>query len=106
MKTILAATVATMAFAAPSFAETSPAELFAMSNASAAETIVRETSMGDITAARVRLALGNMSAAERQTFFDADPVSRQRLLKDIKLFGDSNSAAEMASEVVRSTAGN
>lgn len=106
MKLILATTAITVALAAPSFADTSPAELFAMSNASAAETIVRETSMGDITAARVRLALGNMSAAERETFFSADTVSRQRILKDIKLFGDSNSAAEMASEVVRSAAGN
>ena len=99
MKKILATVAATMAFAAPSFADTSPAELFAMSNASAAETIVRETSMGDTTAARVRLALGNMSAAERQTFFDSDVVSRQRILKNIKLFGDSNSAAEMSAEI-------
>ncbi|WP_298261472.1 hypothetical protein [uncultured Litoreibacter sp.] len=106
MKTILAATVATLAFAAPSFAETSAAELFAMSNASAAETILRETSMGDVTSARIRLALGNMSAAERQAFFQADTVSRQRILKNAKLFGDSNSAAEMASESVKAAAGN
>jgi hypothetical protein len=106
MKTILATTAATLAFAAPSFAQTSAAELFAMSNASAAETIIRETSMGDITKARVRLALGNMSAAERQTFFSSDTISRQRILKDTKLFGDSNSAAEMASETVKAAAGN
>jgi len=62
MKTILATAAVALAFATPSFAETSAAELFAMSNASAAETIVRETSMGDTTAALVRLALGNMSA--------------------------------------------
>lgn len=106
MKTILATTALTLAFAAPSFADTSPAELFAMSNASAAETIIRETSMGDVTSARIRLALGNMSAAERQTFFEADMISRQRILKNIQLFGDSNSAAEMAAEVDRSMAGN
>ncbi|SDX36819.1 hypothetical protein [Litoreibacter albidus] len=101
MKLILATTAATLAFSAPSFAETSAAELFAMSNASAAETIIRETSMGDVTSARVRLALGNMSAAERETFFEADTVSRQRILKEAKLFGDGNSAAEMASEVMK-----
>ena len=104
MKTILAATAATLAFAAPSFADTSAAELFAMSNASAAETIIRETSMGDVTAARIRLALGNMSAAERKSFFESDTVSRQRILKSAKFFGDSNSAAEMASETVRAAA--
>ncbi|WP_121022752.1 hypothetical protein [Litoreibacter meonggei] len=105
MKLFLTTAAATLAFAAPSFADTSAAELFAMSNASAAETIVRETSMGDTTAARVRLALGNMSAAERQTFFDSDTVSRQRILKNIQLFGDSNSAAEMSAEI-ESSAGN
>jgi hypothetical protein len=106
MKIILATAAATLAFAAPSFADTSAAELFAMSNASAAETIIRETSMGDVTTARVRLALGNMSAAERTAFFEADTVSRQRILKNAKLFGDSDSAAEMASETVRAAAGN
>ncbi|WP_281857404.1 hypothetical protein [Litoreibacter halocynthiae] len=105
MKLFLTTAAATLAMAAPSFADTSAAELFAMSNASAAETIVRETSMGDTTAARVRLALGNMSAAERQTFFDSDTVTRQRILKNIQLFGDSNSAAEMSAEI-EASAGN
>ena len=100
MKLFLATTAVTLALAAPSFADTSPAELFAMS-----KTIVRETSMGDTTAARVRLALGNMSAAERQTFFDSDTVTRQRILKNIQLFGDSNSAAEMSAEI-EASAGN
>lgn len=101
MKTILATAAVTLAFAAPSYAETSAAELFAMSNSSAAETIVRETSMGDITASRVRLALGNMSAAERQAFFEADMTSRMKTLEKAVFFGDGNSAAEMASEVMK-----
>jgi hypothetical protein len=95
MKTIFTSLAAAMAFAGPAFADTSAAELFAMSNASAAETIVRETSMGDISAARVRLALGNMSAAERTAFFEADMTSRMKTLEKAKLFGDGNSAAEM-----------
>jgi hypothetical protein len=99
MKTLLLTTAATLAFSTASFAETSAAELFAMSNASAAETIVRETSMGDVTTARVRLALGNMSAVERQAFFEADMIERQRILEKAVLFGDGNSAAEMAAEV-------
>lgn len=94
--TSLAASIALAAsLAAPAFADTSAAELFAMSNNSAAETIVRETSMGDTTAARVSLALGNMSAAERMAFFEADMISRQKVLEKAKLFGDGNSAAEM-----------
>jgi len=68
MKTLKLAIAFAVASAAPSFAETSIAELFAMSNQSAAETLVRETSMGDVTTARVQLALSNMSAAERETF--------------------------------------
>ncbi|WP_299194864.1 hypothetical protein [uncultured Litoreibacter sp.] len=101
MKTILMTAAATLAISAPAFAETSAAELFAMSNASAAETIVRETSMGDVTAARIRLALGNMSAAEREAFFQADTTSRQKIIEKQILFGDGNSAAEMAAEIVK-----
>ncbi len=99
MKTLLMTAAATLAISAPAFADTSAAELFAMSNASAAETIVRETSMGDVSAARVRLALGNMSAAERQAFFEADESGRQKIIKAQALFGDSNGAAEMAAEL-------
>lgn len=98
MKTILATAAVALAFATPSFAQTSAAELFAMSNDSAAETIVRQTSMGDITASRIKLALGNMSAVERQAFFEADMTTRMKTLEKIQFFGDSNSAAEMAAE--------
>ena len=95
MKNLLISLSAAVAFAAPAFAETSAEELFAMSNNSAAERIVRETSMGDVMAAEVMLALSNMSAAERMTFFEADMTSRMDILKKQKLFSSSDSAAEM-----------
>lgn len=101
MKQLTATVALALAFATPSFAETSAAELFAMSNASAAETIVRETSMGDVKAARIRLALGNMSAAEREAFFNMDTTERMKLLEKQSFFSDSDSAAEMASEARR-----
>jgi hypothetical protein len=106
MKTLKLAVALAVATAAPSFADTSPAELFAMSNASAAETLVRETSMGDVTTARVQLALGNMSAAEREAFFQADHVDRLRILEKAVIFGDGNSAAEMAAEATAFSEGN
>ncbi|MEM7471909.1 MAG: hypothetical protein AAF340_11220 [Pseudomonadota bacterium] len=98
MKTFLITAAAALAISSPAFADTSAAELFAMSNSSAAETIVRETSMGDTTAARVRLALGNMSSAERMTFYMADSIDRQKILDKAVLFGSGDSAAEMAAE--------
>lgn len=95
MKPLFILAAASVAFAAPAFAETSAQELFAMSNSSAAETIVRETSMGDVSAAQVTLALSNMSAAEREVFFESDMTSRMKILEKAKLFGEGNSAAEM-----------
>ena len=95
MKPVFCSIVAAVAFTAPAAAETSAAELFAMSNNSAAETIVRETSMGDITSARIMLALSNMSAVERQAFFQADHITRMKTIENAVLFGVGNSAAEM-----------
>ena len=106
MKTLKLAVAFAVASAAPSFADTSAAELVAMSNSSAAETLVRETSMGDVTAARLQLALGNMSAAEREAFFQADHVDRLRILEKAVIFGDGNSAAEMAAEANAFAEGN
>jgi hypothetical protein len=106
MKIYVATLAAALAFTLPASAETSPAELFAMSNSSAAETIVRETSMGDVTAARIRLALGNMSAAEREAFFEADHIERLRFLEKAKLFNEGDSAAEMAAELRKLEAAN
>lgn len=101
MKTLAATLSTALLLSAPAFADTSAAELFAMSNASAAETIVRETSMGDISAARIRLALSNMSAAEREAFFGANHLDRLKILETAKFFGSSDSAAEMAAEANR-----
>ena len=55
-------------------------ELFAMSNNSAAEILVRETSMGDLSSAQVSLALGNMSAAERRHFFDQTTSTQLQII--------------------------
>ena len=56
--------------------------------------MVNETSMGDVTAAQVSLALGNMSAAERVKFFEADMSTKlQTLDAQMKLL-DGDSAAE------------
>ena len=103
MRTALTSLALATSIAFPAFAETSAAELFAMSNNSAAETIVRETSMGDVSAARLSLALNNMSSAERQAFFEADTIERQKILEKKVLFGDGNSAAEMAAELEKLT---
>ncbi len=94
MRTVLTTAAISLAISAPAFADTSAAELFAMSNASAAETIVRETSMGDISAARVRLALGNMSAAEREAFFKADTTAQMKILEAQVILMNGDSAAE------------
>ena len=69
-------------------------ELFAMSNNSAAEIIVREGSMGDITSAQVALALGNMSAAERMIFLQADTQSQLQIMAAQMKLLDGDSAAE------------
>lgn len=94
MKLYIATLAAAFAFSGTAFADTSIQELFAMSNNSAAETLVRETSMGDLTAAQVSLALGNMSAAERQAFFEADNSTRLQILAAQMKLLDGDSAAE------------
>lgn len=98
MKTLAAALSTAIVLSTPAFAQTSAEEFFAMSNASAAEIMVNESSMGDITAARIRLALGNMSAVEREAFFGANHIERLKILEEAVFFGDGNSAAEMAAE--------
>ncbi len=96
MKNLMIATAATFAFAAPSFADShiDVAALLAMSNNSAAEIMLGDTSKGDTTRAQMRFALGNMSAAERESFFKADEKTRAQILAaQIKLM-DGDSAAE------------
>ena len=65
-----------------------------MSNDSAAETIVRETSTGDVTAAQITLALENMSAAERKAFFGQGHVGRMEILECMHAGDSGDSAAE------------
>ncbi|MEP5761026.1 MAG: hypothetical protein ABJ327_17270 [Litoreibacter sp.] len=94
MKITYLTAVSLIAFASPTFADTSAEELFAMSNNSAAETLSSETSMGDVDTAQISLALGNMSAAERMGFFEGDMSTRRQILAaQIKLI-DCESAAE------------
>lgn len=96
MKRLLATTAALAAFATPSLADghINVAELLAMSNNSAAEIMLGDTSTGDVSVAQMRFALGNMSAAEREVFFSADEKTRDQILAaQIKLM-DGDSAAE------------
>jgi hypothetical protein len=68
MKTLIATVAIALSVSAPVYAE-SAAELFALSNDSAAERIVGETSVGDISGARVTFAQ-NESPAEMNLNFD------------------------------------
>ena len=94
MKIILATALATFTLTAPVFAEATAEELFAMSNDSAAETIVREHSTGDVTAVQIKLALENMSSAERKSFFGQGHVERMEILNCMHAGDSGDSAAE------------
>lgn len=94
MKVFLATALTTLALAVPATAQTSTEELLAMNNDSAAETLVRETSMGDVTAAQLKFALDNMSAAERRVFFDTTPADRMEILECMKKTDSGDSPAE------------
>jgi hypothetical protein len=98
VKTKFAIFAAIVAMTVPAFADGKGSKkaraFFAMSNNSAAEIIVGETSMGDVTAAQVALALGNMSAAERMGFFEADMSTRRQVIAAQMQLLDCDSAAE------------
>ena len=70
MKNIVAIIAVALATSAPAFAE-SAAELFAASQDSAAETLVRDTSVGDVDGAKLKFAQ-NESPAEMNLNFDRD----------------------------------
>ena len=70
MKTLIATVAIALTVSAPAFAE-SAAELFAASQDSAAETLVRATSVGDVDGAQIKFALNN-SPAEMNLNFDRD----------------------------------
>lgn len=69
MKTIFATALVSLSLAAPAAAETAQ-EFFALSNDSAAERIVSETSVGDPIAVATTFALTNESSAEMTVSFD------------------------------------
>lgn len=98
MTKFFTSTVLAMTVAAPAFAETSinAEEYFALSNSSAAERMVEETSTGDVTAAEIKFALGNMSAAERTVFFEMDDETRMNKLIALRKTAPMDSPAEAA----------
>lgn len=70
MKTIIASLALALSVSAPVYAE-SAAELFALSNDSAAERILGDTSIGDVSGAQVKFA-SNESPAEMNLHFAKD----------------------------------
>jgi hypothetical protein len=102
MKTLLVTLATAVALSGTAFAQSAAEEsaskkamvFFNMSNNSAAEIIVGETSMGDVTAAQVSLALSNTSAAERMGFFEADMSTRRQVIAAQMKLLDGDSAAE------------
>ena len=102
MKKLIAITAVSLSLAAPAIAasDLTPQEveeLLAMSNSSAAERIVGDTGEpgdGDPMMAEVKFALGEMSAAERKAFFEADDATRTELLSAKRQLKIGDSAAE------------
>ncbi|WP_298297115.1 hypothetical protein [uncultured Litoreibacter sp.] len=94
MKTIIATAALALSFAAPAAADISTQQFFALSNDSAAERIVSETSTGDVVAAAKKFALTNDSVAETTVNFDrARSVDVDALKKFFAMGNDS--AAEI-----------
>ncbi len=96
MKNLIATTAIALTFTAPAFADIDVEQFLALSNSSAAERIVNETSMGDVTSAEVKFALGEMSAAERKVFFEMDDESRTAEMIAFRKTAPKNSPAEAA----------
>lgn len=96
MKTMLATAATALVLAGPALAEgkLDVRALLAMSNNSAAELILNETSTGDVSRAQMRFALGNMSSAEREAFFSADEQTRAQILRAQIQLMDNESPAE------------
>ena len=96
MTKFITTTALALSLAAPAFADINVEEYLAMSNNSAAELLVEETSTGDVEAAEIKFALGNMSAAERKVFFEMDEESRLAELIALRKTAPMNSPAEAA----------
>ncbi len=95
MKIVITSAVVALSFAAPAAAgDRSVKQFFALSNDSAAERILGETSQGDLSQAQGIGAWANESAAERKVRAEADIATRNTDL--IRFFSMSNdSAAEI-----------
>jgi hypothetical protein len=92
MKNIVAIIAVALATSAPVYAE-SAAELFALSNDSAAERILGDTSVGDVSGAQVKFAQ-NESPAEMNLHFGRDgDVTRSNAAQAFFAL-NSDSAAE------------
>ena len=91
MKKIIATAALTLSFAAPAAAEVSNAEaFFALTNESAAERILGETSTGNPVATAEKFALTHVSPAETTVNFDrARNVDVSALQQKFALTNDS-----------------
>jgi len=91
MKTIIATAALALSFAAPAAADVSNAKaFFALTNDSAAERLVGETSIGDPVGAAQTIALTNDSTAEHFLNFDrARNVDVKALQQTFALTNDS-----------------
>ncbi|MEP5759834.1 MAG: hypothetical protein ABJ327_11135 [Litoreibacter sp.] len=75
MKIAIATIALALTAAAPIYAQ-SAAQRFALDQDSAAERVIRDTSLGDISVAQSHVAFGNDSAAERIVRKSASNVTR------------------------------
>ncbi len=90
MKKIIATALVSLSLVAPAAADTAIQQFFALTNDSAAERIVGETSVGDPVGTAQELALVNDSPAENTVNFDrARNVDVKAIQKTFALTNDS-----------------
>lgn len=91
MKTLIATAAVALSLSAPTFAQVDNAEaFFALSNDSAAERVVGDTSTGNVFEAQLSGALANESAAERKVSSEAAvATSNDNILRFFALGNDS-----------------
>jgi hypothetical protein len=92
MKNIVAIIAVALATSAPVYAE-SAAELFALSNDSAAERVVGETSVGDVTGAKLKFAQNESPAEMNINLVKDGDVTRSNAAQAFFALG-TDSAAE------------
>ena len=92
MKTIIATVAVALSLSAPAFADGFDARAhFAAGNDSAAETIVRESSVGNVLQAQIIGAAANESASEQKVFGEAGIAARNETV--LQFFALSNDSA-------------